>query len=68
MKKDEDASHIEQRQKDLDEVLDSTYPLLQRFREACPGSFKHSQSLAAMVESVSMALGLEVDFMRAACL
>lgn len=68
MKKDEDVSHTEQRQRDLDEILDSTYPLLQRFRELCPGSFKHSQSLAAMVESVAMSLELDVDFMKATCL
>lgn len=69
MKKDEDVSHVEQKEKEtLDEVLDSTYPLLRKFREACPGSFKHSQSLAAMVESVAMSLDLDVDFMRAASL
>jgi len=67
MSKEKDDSPVEQKEI-LDEVIDSTYPLLQKFREVCPGSFKHSQSLAAMVESVSMSLGLDVDFMKAVCL
>ena len=67
MSKDKDDSPVEQREA-LDEIIDSTYPLLQKFREVCPGSFKHSQSLAAMVESVSMSLDLDVDFMKAVCL
>lgn len=46
-------------------ILDSKYPLLQGFREACPGTHKHSQSLAAMVESVGLELDLDVDFMKA---
>ena len=45
-------------------LLDSKYPLLQEFRDACPGTFKHSQALAGMVESVSIALDLDVDFMK----
>lgn len=45
-------------------ILDSSYPLLQYFRETCPGTYKHSQGLAAMVESISLSLGLDVNFMR----
>jgi len=52
----------------LTDLLDSTYPLLQRIREACPGTYKHSQSLASIVEGVSMALDLDVAFMKAAAL
>jgi putative nucleotidyltransferase with HDIG domain len=50
----------------LKELLDSSYPLLQKFREVCPGTFKHSQNLAGMVEGVAIALGLDVTFMRVA--
>ena len=46
------------------EVLDSSYPLLQKFRDLCPGSFKHSQALADMVEGVSIALGIDATFMK----
>jgi putative nucleotidyltransferase with HDIG domain len=48
----------------LKTLLDSNYPLLTRFRESCPGSFKHSQSLANMVEGVSLAIGLNADEMK----
>ena len=50
----------------LNELLDSSYPLLQKFRETCPGTFKHSQALAGMVEGISIALGLNTTFMKVA--
>lgn len=53
---------------DLHELLDSSYPLLQKFRDACPGTYKHSQSLSSMVEGVSIALDLDVVFMKVAAL
>jgi len=40
-------------------VLDSNYPLLKEFREKAPGSYKHAQSLAGMIENVCAAL--EID-------
>ncbi len=46
------------------ELLDSSYPLLKKFRDICPGSFKHSQALAGMVEGVSIALGLDTTYMK----
>ena len=45
-------------------LLDSNYPLLTKFRETCPGTFKHSQSLANLVEGVSLAVGLNADEMK----
>lgn len=47
-------------------LLDTTYPLLSKFREAAPGTYKHSQTLAAMVEGVSLSLGLDVGLMKVA--
>ncbi len=47
-------------------LLDTTYPLLSKFRENCPGTYKHSQTLASMVEGVSLALNLDVGFMKVA--
>lgn len=49
---------------DLSILLDSSYPLLQKFREICPGSFKHSQALMGMVEGISIALGLDTVYMK----
>jgi len=47
-------------------LLDTTYPLLARFRELCPGTYKHSQALASMIEGVSLALGLDTDLLKLA--
>jgi hypothetical protein len=52
----------------LNSLLDSSYPLLQKFREACPGTLKHSQALSGMVEGISIALGLDTTFMKVAAL
>lgn len=49
-------------------LLDSSYPLLKRFREECPGTYKHSQSLASMVEGMSLDLELDVKCMKVAAL
>jgi len=64
---EENQSNGEEKQKDtLNFLLDSSYPLLQKFREACPGTFKHSQALSAMVEGVAISLKLDVTFMKVA--
>lgn len=60
----DDKSHIDKDIEGLKELLDSSYPLLQKLREHCPGTYKHSQSLSAMIESVSLSLGLDIDFMK----
>jgi putative nucleotidyltransferase with HDIG domain len=49
-------------------LIDSSYPLLQKFREACPGTYKHSQAVSAMIESVSVELELDVTFMKVAAM
>lgn len=48
----------------ITKLLDPQYPLLVRFREAAPGSYKHSVALASMVEGVSISLGLDVELMK----
>ena len=52
----------------IDFLLDPKYPLLQQFRDTCPGTFKHSQSLMSMIEGVCLALDLEEDKMKVAAL
>jgi hypothetical protein len=49
-------------------LLDSTYPLLQKFREHCPGTYKHAQTLSSLIEGVAIALDLDVNFMKVAAL
>ena len=53
---------------DLSILLDSSYPLLQKFRENCPGTFKHSQALMGMIEGIAIALDLDVQFMKVAAM
>lgn len=50
--------------KGLELLLDTSYPLLKSFRLSCPGTYKHSQSLTSMIEGISLALGLDVNFMK----
>jgi|GEM_PF-2063070 len=52
----------------LKQLLDPTYPLAQRFKEVCPGTYKHCQTLVTMIEGVSLALNLDVDFMKVCAL
>lgn len=65
--KDETVERHEKKE-DLHELLDSSYPLLQKLRDACPGTYKHSQSVVSIIEGVSMALDLDVNFMKVAAL
>jgi len=53
---------------ELSALLDSSYPLLQKFRENCPGTFKHSQALMGMIEGIAIALELDVPFMKVAAM
>jgi putative nucleotidyltransferase with HDIG domain len=64
----EETNGIETTEISLNFLLDSKYPLLQEFRDACPGTFKHSQSLMSMIEGVSIALDLDEDKMKVAAL
>jgi len=68
MSDDNNFKDVEQPKEGFQLLLDSKYPLLQEFREKCPGTFKHSQSLAAMVEGISLELNIDVEFMRVAAL
>lgn len=59
---------VEPNTSSLSELMDSKNPTLQKFRECCPGSYKHSQLLASMVEGLSLELGINEDLMKAAAL
>jgi len=63
-----DKQEVKESQHELSFLLDTSHPLLKMFREACPGTYKHSQTLSAMVEGVSLDLGLDVVFMKVACM
>jgi len=63
---DEAVQNGEETKDSLKELLESSYPLLQKFREFCPGTYKHSQAIASMIEGISLDLGLNVTFMKVA--
>lgn len=58
----------EKEKKDLSFLLDSNYPLLKEFRDKCPGTFKHSQTVSSMAEAITSALGGDVVEMRVAAM
>lgn len=51
-------------QEDYSHLLESTHPLLQHFRKECPGTYKHSQTLASIIEAVAMELELDIVKMK----
>ncbi len=44
--------------------LDPSFSLLEKYREIAPGSYKHSQNVANICESISIELELDVELMR----
>lgn len=52
----EDNETIENNNVDISILLESSYPLLQLLRDKCPGTFKHSQYLSSIADSVCIAL------------
>lgn len=63
-----EKDEVQEKKEELHDLLDSSYPLISKFRDACPGTYKHAQSLASMVEGVSIVLDLDVTFMKVAAL
>lgn len=51
---------------DYKQYLESDYPLLEKFRELAPGSFKHSQNVADMCELIAKELNLEGSLIKVA--
>lgn len=48
------------------DLLDSKFPLLERFRELAPGSHRHSQNVSSLCEAVAIELELNTDLMKCA--
>uniref|UniRef100_A0A6M3ILV5 Putative HD domain-containing protein n=1 Tax=viral metagenome TaxID=1070528 RepID=A0A6M3ILV5_9ZZZZ len=51
-------------ERNLKKFLDSTFYLLESFREKAPGTFKHCQNVANICESIAVELSLDIDTMR----
>lgn len=65
---DETSQPIEKEEAGLGFLLDSSYPLLKEFRDKCPGTFKHCQSVTGMVEAICTELGLDTTYMKVAAM
>jgi putative nucleotidyltransferase with HDIG domain len=52
----------------LKELIDPKFPIMERFRAAAPGTYKHSQNVANLVESIALQLNLDTDKMRVAAM
>lgn len=49
---------------ELKVYLDPEYPLLDKFKNAAPGTYRHSMNIADLSESIASDLGLDAIFMR----
>lgn len=54
--------------KNLKELVDVNHPLMEKFKEAAPGTFRHCQNVSSLCESISKELDLDLDVMRTAAL
>jgi putative nucleotidyltransferase with HDIG domain len=59
----EQIEHTEDELK-LKKYLDSDYPLLDKFKSAASGTYRHSMNIAALSEAVASDLGLNSTFMK----
>lgn len=60
----EELENLQQDSADLKKFLETDYPLLVKFKGAAPGTFKHSQNVAALCESIAEEIGLDTTLMR----
>jgi putative nucleotidyltransferase with HDIG domain len=49
---------------DLKSLLDAKHPFLEKMRERAPGTYKHSQNVASLCESVALELDIDQNMMR----
>lgn len=48
------------------DLLDIKLPLLEKFREIAPGTFRHCQNVSILCESIALELDLDTDLMKIA--
>ena len=54
---------------DIDKkIFDASFPLLDKFREMAPGSYKHCQNVSNICENVAIELELDIDLLKCAAL
>ena len=48
---------------DLKEIVDNSSPLMEVFKDKAPGTFRHCQSVASLIEPIASDLGLDIELM-----
>lgn len=56
----------DEERKDLKSVIEASSPLMARFRDKAPGSYKHCQNVSTLCENVALELGLDTDLLATA--
>jgi len=56
----------ESQKENLKKLVNASSPLMEKFRERAPGSYKHSQTVGNLCEAIALELNLDVDLMKAA--
>lgn len=51
---------------DLKDLTDATSPLMERFKDRAPGTYKHCAAVASLCETIGMELGLDIPHLKAA--
>lgn len=59
---------MEEEKQSYRDFLEGDFPLMEKFRELAPGSYRHSQNVANICESIAVELKLNPDFMRVCAL
>ncbi len=49
-------------------AMEANFPLLDKFRELAPGSYKHCQNVASICESIAAELNLDIDLLKCSAL
>lgn len=55
---------FEQHKYNLKSLVDPKHPLMEKFRDKTPGTYKHCQNVAGLCETVALELDIDPDVMR----
>lgn len=60
-------THRKEKMMETKDLLDIKTPLLEKFREIAPGTFRHSQNVSLLCESIAVEIGIEnINLLKAA--
>lgn len=53
---------------DLTKYLNPDYPLLERFKQTAPGTYRHCQNVSNLVEAIALELHMDVNLLKVCAL